>query len=150
MRKAIVIHDTKFGNTEKVAKALGLGMKERGIEVNCFKVGEVQIDKLTGYDLVVIGGPTHKLGLSEPMKDFLGKLEHADLRGKKAFVFDTRLKIRFAGSAGKRIEKELRRLRMSVVRPYSSAIVKGREGPLEEGVDEMFKQIAAEITKSIQ
>jgi len=39
---------------------------------------------------------------------------------------------------------------MSGVKPYSSAIVKGREEPLEEGVEERFKQIGAEIAKPIQ
>lgn len=105
MRKAIVVFDTRFGNTKKVAKTLALELKGQGLEVECVKVEEVEVKGLTEYDLLAVGGPTHRLGISEPMKGFLGKPESADLRGKRAFAFDTRVKTRFAGSAGKRIEK---------------------------------------------
>lgn len=145
-----MVYDTKFGNTEKIAKVLAEGMKGQGVEVDCFKVGEVEINKLNDYDLLVIGGPTHKFGISDPMKDFLEELESAGIRGKKAFAFDTKMKSRFAGSAGKGIEKRLKKLQMSIVKPHASAIVKGMEGPLEEGVEETFKEIAGEIAKSMQ
>ena len=148
--KAIVVYDTKFGNTEKIAKVLAEGMKEQGVTGDSVKVGEVEISRLKEYDLLVIGGPTHGFGISKPMKDFLDKLESAEISGKKAFVFDTKLKSRFAGSAGKGIEKRLKKLQMSIVRPYASAIVKGTEGPLEEGTEKRFKEIASEIAKLIQ
>ena len=38
-------YDTKFGNTEKIAKSLASGMDEQGIEVDCVKVEDVQINK---------------------------------------------------------------------------------------------------------
>ena len=153
MTKAIVVYDTKFGNTEKIAKVLAEGIKAQGVEVDCVKVGEFQINKLKEYDLLVIGGPTQWFGISKPMKDFLDKLESAEISGKKAFAFDTKLKserARFAGSAGKGIEKRLKKLQMSIVRPHASAIVKGIKGPLEEGMEEKFKEIASEIAKPIQ
>jgi len=150
MTKAIVVYDTKFGNTEKIAKVLAEGMKGQGVEVDCVKVGEVEINKLEEYDLLVIGGPTQGFGISKPMKDFLDKLESAEISGRKAFVFDTKLKSRFAGSAGKGIENRLRKLQMSIIRPHASATVKGTEGPLEEGMEEKFKEIASEIAKPIQ
>jgi len=145
-----VICDTKFGNTEKIAKVLTEGMKEQGVEVDCVKVGEVQTNKLKEYDLLVIGGPTQWFGISKPMKDFLDELESAEISGKKAFAFDTKFPPWWAGSAGKGIEKTLKGLQMSIVRPYASAIVKGIKGPLEEGAEETFKEIAGEIAKSIQ
>jgi flavorubredoxin len=149
MKKAIVIYNTRFGNTEKIAKSLAQGMKEQGVTVDCLKVEDVDTNKLTEYDLVAVGGPTHMLGASEPMKRFLKKLEQVNLKGKKAFAFDTKMEYRFSGSAAKRIEKRLKKLGMNIVRPRSSAIVIGREGPLEDGMDEMFKQIAVEIAKTI-
>jgi flavorubredoxin len=149
MKKAIVIYDTEFGNTEKVAKALASGMQEQRVQVDTINAQKVEINKLKEYDLLAIGGPTHKLGISEPMKAFLGKLKSAEVKGKKAFAFDTRVKIRVAGSAAKKIEKELKKLGMSIVRSHSSAIVVGREGPLEEGTEERFRKIAGEIAKLI-
>ncbi|MCW4020270.1 MAG: hypothetical protein NWF14_03455 [Candidatus Bathyarchaeota archaeon] len=98
------------------------------------------------YDFIAIGGPTHAFGISKPMKAFLEKLRSVDIRGKKAFAFDTKLKAWWLpGSAGKGIEKTLKGLGMSIVKPNSSAIVMGNEGPLEEGMEEMFEQIGGEL-----
>ena len=149
-RKAIVIYDTQFGNTEKIAKALASGIKEQGVQVDCVKVDEVDVNKLAEYDLLAIGGPTIAFGMSKPVKDLLEKLEDIGLRGRKAFAFDTKVRFVFSGSAAKGIEGKLKGLGMSIVRPCSSAIVKWGEVSLEEGAEEMFKQIGAEISRSIQ
>ncbi len=150
MSKAIVIYHTKFGNTEKIAKALARGMEKQGVKVDCVRLDDVNINRLVEYDILAIGGPTHVRGPSKPMKDFLEELKGVDLSGKKTFAFDTRMKAWWAGSAGKRIEKKLKKMRMNVVKPRSSAIVTGNEGPLEEGMEEMFEQIGVEIAESIQ
>ena len=145
MKRAIVIYDTKFGNTEKIATALARGMEKQGVKVDCVKTDEVDIDKLVEYGFLAIGGPTHAFGVSQPMKAFLEKLKSVDIKGKKAFAFDTKYKAWWAGSAGKGIEKALKRLGMSIVKPHSSAIVTGNEGPLKDGMEEMFEQIGSEI-----
>ncbi len=150
MKKAIVIYDTKFGNTEKIARALARGMEKQGFGVDCVKAEEVDVEQLVEYDFLAVGGPTHSWGISKPLKTFLEKLKSADVKGKKAFAFDTKYKSRWAGSAGKGIGKTLKKLGMNVVKPHSSAIVMGNEGPLEEGMEEMFEQIGVEISESIQ
>lgn len=145
MKKAIVLFDTKFGNTEKIAKALALGMEKQGINVDCINVENAQIDKLSEYDLIAIGGPTHGFGMSAPMKTFIKKLENLNLRNKSAFAFDTRTGSRFWGSAAKGIEKRLKGIGMVIVKPRSSAIVKGLKGPLQEGAEKKFEQIGTEL-----
>jgi len=150
MSRAIIVYDTKFGNTEKIARALAEGMEKQGVHVDCLKVDKVDVSKLGEYDLLAIGGPTHAFGLSGSMKDFLKKLEKVNLGGKMAFAFDTKMKSRFAGSAGKRIEKKLKKLGMDIVKSHVSAIVKGREGPVEDGAEETFRQIGVDIAKSLQ
>jgi flavorubredoxin len=148
LRKAVVIYDTKFGNTEKIARALSEGMKRGGLIVDCLKIDEVDPAKLDESDIVAIGAPTHAFRISAPMKEFLRKLENVDLRGKKGFAFDTRLKSRFAGSAANGIEKELKELGLTIIRNYASAIVAGTEGPLEESAEKRFEQIGSEIAKT--
>jgi len=37
MNKAIVISDTKFGNTEKIANLLARGMEKQGAKVDCLR-----------------------------------------------------------------------------------------------------------------
>ena len=43
-KKAVVIYDTKFGNTEKIAKAVAHGIEEQGVTVACLKVEDVDPD----------------------------------------------------------------------------------------------------------
>ncbi len=149
MSRVVIIYDSKFGNTEKVAGALAEGMKKQQVNVDCLKVDEVDTSKLDDYDLLAIGGPTHAFGISKPMKDFLKKLENVNVSGKRAFAFDTKFKSRLAGSAGKGIEKRLKKLGMSIIKSHISAIVKGGEGPLEDGAEEAFEQIGADMAKSL-
>ncbi len=170
MKKTIVIYDSRFGNTEKIARALARGMEEQGVKVDSIKVDEVDVDKLVEYDFLAIGGPTHRLNVSESMKVFLEKLNSVNLRGKEAFAFDTRRRHWLAGSAAKVIEKKLHELGLRIAKQYSSAIVfeeeKGkkqeseskeewkerwhRSARLQECMEEMFEQIGVEIAKSIQ
>jgi flavorubredoxin len=148
LRKAAVIYDSKFGNTEKIARALSQGMKREDLVVDCLKTDAVDPGKLGEYDVLAIGAPTQAFRMSGPMREFLEKLENVDLRGKKAFAFDTRLKSRFAGSAANGIEKKLKELGMTIIRDHASAIVGGTEGPLEENAEKNFEQIGNEITKT--
>jgi flavorubredoxin len=145
--KALLIYDSIFGNTENVAKALSSGMREKGIEVDCVRANAVEIGTLSNYDMIVIGGPTHKVGLSETMKTLTKQLKKADVKNKLAFAFDTRYNKRFAGSAANRIEQRMKQYGMKVVMSHQSAIVVGREGPLEDGTGEKFKQIGAELAR---
>jgi len=148
LKKAIVIFDSKFGNTEKIAEALSEGMKKEGLNVDCVRIENVDLNKLAEYDMLAIGAPTQWFGISKPMKEFLKKLANVNLQNKKAFAFDTKLSEGRSGSAAKGIEKQLKQLQMTIIRPYASAIVKGVKGPLEEGAEEKFTQIGSEIAKS--
>jgi flavodoxin len=153
MPKAIVIYHTKFGNTESIAKALAEGMEEQGVKVDCVKIDEVDVDKLIEYDFLVVGGPTHNLGMSNPMKGFLEELKIVNISGKKGFCFDTRVQSRFnrfdLNSAAKRIEKKMKKMKVKMIKPRKSAIVEGREGPLEKGTQKTFRKLGKEIAELI-
>lgn len=153
-KNVVVIYDSVFGNTEKIAKALAFGISKHDVPVDCFKVDEIDIQNLVEYDLLAIGGPTHMLSLSKHMKEFLETLNTVNLNGKKGFCFDTRNHSRFnrfdMNSAAKRIEKKLKRMKVVMIAPRKSAIVEGREGPLDGDMEEMFVQYGEEIATHIQ
>ena len=44
MKKAIVIYDTNFGNTARIAKALGKGMERGNLKVDCIQLDEIDIE----------------------------------------------------------------------------------------------------------
>jgi flavorubredoxin len=148
--KASVVYDSVYGNTEKVAKALAAGLESGGVGVDVVKVDAVRFDELGEVDLLCVGSPVHAWSVSKPVNEFLERLKSVDgLSGKKAFAFDTKMKSRLAGSAGGKIERNLKDLGLTIAKPGESAVVKGREGPLEESAEETFKQIGNELAKML-
>jgi flavorubredoxin len=125
--KAVILFDTRYGNTEKIARALAKGIRKSAIEVASSNIRDARIGELAEYDFIPIGGPTHYTTASEPMKDFLKKLEQTNLKDKYGFAFDTRVDSFWAGSAARVIEKKLKALGLRIVRPNSSAIVRHAE-----------------------
>jgi flavorubredoxin len=148
--KALVVYDSVYGNTEKVAKALAAGLDSGGVDVDVVKVDAVKLDELGEVNLLCVGAPVHAWNASKPVKEFLERLKSVEgLAGKKAFAFDTKMKSRLAGSAGGKIERKLKDLGLNIVKHSESAIVEGREGPLEESAEGTFKQIGAELAKTL-
>ena len=151
MKNAVIVYDSVYGNTEKVARALAQGMEKSGsVKAALFRVNEADVGKLTEYDVILVGAPTHAWNASKPMRMFLDEIGESALKGKKSFAFDTKMKSRLAGSGAKHIEERLLKLGAEIVRERVSAIVKGREGPLEDGAESKFIGIGLEIAKVIQ
>lgn len=149
-KRAIVIFDTRYGNTEKIAKSLEAGLRESGIQTACVNAKEATLESLKEYDLIAVGAPTEWLSASKPMKEFLGKLESADLSGRYGFAFDTKLERPLSGSAGKHIEKEMKKLGLESIAPRESAAVFGTSSSmssmtLKEGEDKKFEQIGLQV-----
>lgn len=153
MGKSIIIYDTRFGNTEKIAKALATGLENRGVNVDYVKVNDVVFDKLAEYDFFAVGCPTQMLGMSKPMKGFFEELKTIDISRKMGFCFDTRNQSRFnrfdLNSAAKRIEKKMKKMKVRMIKPRKSAIVNGREGPLKEGMEKMFERLGGELAELV-
>jgi flavorubredoxin len=148
--KALVVYYSVYGNTEKVAKALAAGLQSGGVDVDAVKVDAVKVDELGKVDLLCVGSPVHAWSASKPVKEFLERLQSVEgLSGKKAFAFDTKMQSRMAGSAGGKIERKLKDIGFTIAKHSESAIVKGREGPLQESAEETFKQIGAELAKML-
>ncbi len=163
--KAIVVYDTRFGNTKKVAEALTRGILKHNIDVKCVSVEDVRLDKLGKYDLIAIGAPTHFMTASKSMKEFLLHLESSYSNSAVAygFAFDTRYDCLFAGSAAKYIEKKLEKIGLQIIRPRSSAMVrefkqkviekgKGKtksQTTLREGMEESIEAVGSEIGETL-
>ena len=148
--RACVIFVTRYGNTERVARALGLGLQEGGVETVCLNAKDVDVGSLEQYDLVCVGAPTEYLTASRPMRDFLSRLKGVDLAGKFGYAFDTKLDRPLSGSAAKVIEKELTSLGLRMVAGHESARVylpNGRvtEAGLKGGEERRFEQIGAQV-----
>ena len=142
--KTLVVYDSMFGNTEKIARAVGdaLGSME---EVQVVKTSAVTSEMLRQASLLLVGSPTHGFNPSKDMKVFLAGLAAGSLNGKRAAAFDTRADVKqinnkmltfftnLMGYAAENIAKQLQKKGAALVSPSEGFIVEDKEGPLREG-----------------
>ena len=154
--RALVIFDSRYGNTEKIARSLGAGISEAGVETECMNSRDVKVESLKDFDLVCIGAPTEAFSASKPIKEFISKLEGAGLAGKWGFAFDTKLDWRISGSAAKFIEKELKSRGIRILVPRESAIVLSPIGrdrasatKLEEREEPRFQLVGKKVGEAL-
>ncbi len=131
--KALVIYGTRYGNTQKIAEAVGEGLRSEFF-VEVLPVDGVTPAQVTAADLLVIGGPTEAHGMTQGLKSFVDGMSFA-LDGKPVAAFDTRIGVAriFSGSAATGIEAHLRRAGAKVIADEGSFIVKGKQPELEAG-----------------
>ena len=131
--QTVVIYDSKFGNTERIADAIARGIGTLG------SVLVMDTAEATGMgsrpadrpDLLLLGGPTQRRSSSPALRAFLDALP-ASLRGVPAATFDTRYRgsTWLMGSAAAEAAKVLRKAGGELVAPPESFFM-GRGGPLE-------------------
>jgi len=162
--KALVIYDSVFGNTEKiaqaVAQAIGSELGSGGV-VAILRPGEVNVEQLKGVDLLIVGSPTRGFRPTEDLSGWLKQIPANDLTGVKVAVFDTRFKVdeieskltRFVvkagGYAAPRMAKELEKGGGKLIVPVEGFIVKDTEGPLKEGELERAAEWAASLVRLV-
>ena len=73
MVKALVVYDSRTGNTEKMAKAIGDGIRETGLDVEVKKVKDITLADLVAAEAIVLGSPTHFCTMSDRMKELIDK-----------------------------------------------------------------------------
>jgi hypothetical protein len=150
--RALVVYESMFGNTRAVAEAIATGLAAVG-EVEALEVAEAPTGHLSGIDLLVVGGPTHALGLSREqtrasavdetdqplvspgtgLREWLAALESPE-GPIAAATFDTRTqRPRLPGSAAVAAGRRLRRLGFARALRPETFWVGGMTGPLVDG-----------------
>jgi flavodoxin I len=146
----LVIYDSTFGNTEQIARSLA-GALGKHSSVRLFPVTEAATLDLTGVDLLLLGCPTKRHGLSPAMRTFLERFPRGTLQGLKVATFDTRYHMSAwkSGSAAPGIARKLKRAGATLVMPAESFFVTAREGPLESGELERAGRWAEKVLEQI-
>jgi flavodoxin len=133
LMKALVIYDSLYGNTEKIAKAIGSAITG---EVKVLPVGQANPAELKSLDLLIVGSPTQGGRATKATQAFLDIIPDTSLKGIKVAAFDTRYASKFArifGYASVRIANNLKGKGGNLVAPPEGFFVTGKEGPLKEG-----------------
>jgi hypothetical protein len=171
--RALIVYESIYGNTQAVAKAIAEGLSPV-MEVGLVEVGAAPRVLGEDVDLLVVGGPTHAHGMTNPdsranavgkagerqvsrgsgIREWLGTVQVGS-RQIAAAAFDTRIKgpELLWGSAAKGAEKELRGLGIRLVVPPSSFLIGGPTGPvfdrLLEGEVERARQWGATLAEKV-
>ncbi len=141
--KALVIFDSNFGNTRKIAEVIAKKLKTKAVQVS-----KVTKDQMENLDLLIVGSPIIGWKPSEKMEKFLAGLKNGQLKNVKAAAFDTRVKLFIHGDAAGKISKALKNAGAEIIAQPKGFFVKGKEGPLLEGEIEKALEWASVISSS--
>lgn len=155
--KALVLYDSQFGNTEKIARAIGDTLAKEA-ETTLLRAAAATPQALSGYDLIIVGSPTQRFNAMETVGGLLAGLSLANV---KAAAFDTRfdmavvesrmlrMAVKIAGDsaayAAPRIAAGLEKAGANLVVEPEGFIVEETEGPLRPGELERAGAWAEEI-----
>jgi flavodoxin len=135
MKNAIVIFDTKHGNTKQIAEKISVGIEEAGeIETKVVNFIDTDPKSLTSYDGILFGCPVHIFTATRGMKGFIKKAAKAGISGKFGTTFETYLASGHLGKATRKLESIIadKAPEFELITPGFSALVKGMKGPLVE------------------
>ena len=155
--KAVIVYDSVFGNTEKVAQSVGQALGASA-EVSVLRVSEATPERLRGADLLIAGAPTRQFRASDGMRQWLDTLPAGALQGIKTAAFDTRMSVKDAkvwiltilvkifGYAAEPMAKKLQAKGGQPTGTPAGFLVKGTEGPLFDGALERAAAWAQGLT----
>ena len=131
--KALIIYDSQYGNTEKIAKAIGAGFEG---DIKVVKVGDVKPEDIAWARIVIIGSPTQGGRQTPAIKTFVENLPADTFTGKRLAAFDTRMKsfwVKMFGWAADKIESSLKGKGGNITAQPQGFFVKSAKGPVLEG-----------------
>ena len=146
--KIWIVHDSHFGNGEKLAKTLGSALEKKG-EVNIDHIKNVSPEKVVSDapDAIIIGTAARKFMISGASKKWLRKLKNNLNNENKTIKYGATflthaLDKKIAKIWGKRFHKKLTALAItSIYSEWISGRVEGAEGPFIDGEQEKFEKI---------
>lgn len=130
----LVVYDSQFGNTQQIAQIISDTLSGRGA-TQPIPVKTVTQLQLQNAELLVVGGPTQRRGISPAILTFLSIFAYVPIRGKLVAAFDTRYRIPslLSGAAAPRIAWHLKHAGATLLAPPKSFFVAATTGPLEPG-----------------
>jgi flavodoxin len=133
--QGIVVYQSKFGNSRKVAEAIGEGLQLAGHQVTVEKAGSFkELDP--ELDFIVLGGPTRAARAYGPIKRLAKKLPGQAWSGKPFATFSTGASMygkKPSVQASERLAEILRGKGLEPLAEPFKAGVEDMSGPLADG-----------------
>ena len=135
MKKALIVYESKYGNTRLVAEKIAEGMSQVSeIEIELVELKDVNLNQVDEFDTILIGSPNHVGSPTRGIRKFIDKLGKSKTENKKVAVFDTYIGKDFE-KAVKKMEKQIgaKVPGLILVAPGLSIRVDGMKGPVTDG-----------------
>lgn len=140
MADTLVIYDSVYGNTKKIADEIASELPGSRL----MHVSEIEPKMLKEFDLLIFGCPTHGGNATKDMAKLIKSIGPEYLRGKKFAAFDTWVSqegknffakkfISIISHASPRFSKELVKKGGVLIAEPVGFLVKEKEGPLADG-----------------
>ncbi|GAB4279367.1 MAG: flavodoxin domain-containing protein [Candidatus Rifleibacteriota bacterium] len=145
---AVIIFDTIWGGTEKMARAIARGLEEKGVTYKIFSAGAADLNDVMTEILtckaVVIGCPTLNNGIMPTLTPYLEELRGLRFRNKIGFAFGT---YGWSGECVKRIEEGFKNALIEVAMDGFKCQFNPHESDLQK-CEEMGQILADKIKQS--
>lgn len=139
--KALIVYDSAYGNTAKVARAIELAIRMRD-EALALPANRVDTELVKKFDMLIVGSPTQGGRATQAMQSFLKHLP--DLNGMKVAVFDTRfaktehgvglrMLMSTIGFAASKMAAALKTKGGKLILEPMGFVVRDKEGPIKDG-----------------
>jgi len=143
--KALIIYDSIYNNTEKIAQAIGAAFPDEAIKIlkaDAFKQSDLEV-----LDLLVVGSPTQGGRATQNLQNIFNSMAQDRLKNVYVTAFDTRMTgetngfgirmlVKVFGWAADRIAATLTAKGGTLFTHPEGFVVEGREGPLKIGEKE--------------
>jgi flavorubredoxin len=146
-RKALVVYDTMWHSTERMAEAIVDSLAQQGVSTRPMHLRSNHrsdiITEVVDAGAIVVGSPTLNNGLFPTVSDFLTYMKGLRPKGKVAAAFGS---YGWSGEAVKLINRELEEMKFTVIDPG----VKIHYVPEDQGIAacrELGSKIAAALPK---
>ena len=141
--KILIVYDSKFGNTAKVAQKIATTFSKPN-QITVVQVDKFKPSQLQSAKLLIVGSPTHGGMPTQAIQSFLSSLSPDSLQNKRVAAFDTRISvddvgfalkfvIKLTGYAAPRILNSLKAKGGDPANQADGFYVVDKAGPLKKG-----------------
>ncbi|HEU0028622.1 MAG TPA: flavodoxin family protein [Ktedonobacterales bacterium] len=147
---ALVVYDSQYGNTERVAQSIAEALSAFG-KTRMVRASVAPAVELEGVDILILGCPTQGWRPTVAMRTFLENTSATQVRNQVIACFDTRFhRPRWlTGSAATVMARKLHQAGVRLAAPPESFFVVATEGPLEPGELERATAWARALVSSV-
>lgn len=153
MKRVLIVFDSKFGNTEQLAREIGTGIEaDETAQCTIINIKEMDNQDISTFDGVLFGGPIHAFRATRGIKGAIKTAITKGLGSKLVAAFDTYQALGHKGKAVGQM-RDLLKKKASGARFFSedlTSLVDGYEGPLNAAEPAKAREFGQKFAQALR